>query len=428
MAPDYNANLIVELYTAQTAEEATRISDEMVEIGDPIFPKQIYEAYKRFKTTSRSHYFVSDLVGFKSKDVAEILKEIASTTERSADISMMIDYLADIEYFEPSIMYKVVGLLNEEINSNDITEYDLEKYYKYLSKSEDGKEVLETLLKKCFEDNNQDKYARKASLELLLKIKKNEYLNFYYENYDSIKGQKSEIIFVEEISTWTGPTISLLHKKILENGSNRAKEILQAAHTKKTEEEKQKVGKEQIKIKEIYQTADLTSDIGNLRQKINKITVADDRFGFPLFTSSEEFYQQSKPAQNKETLVGYSMTLRTILGGFNEKITNFDITKEVAEDLLPNIKELSGSINKFHLFLLQNKITVDPGVFGLRNLNRIVSKLAHPEEVNSDEFINLLKEENLIDFYKQDKWPELHREILLRYRNTLEKLVNTITK
>lgn len=429
MATDYNANLIAELYATEDAEKATHICDEMVEIGDAIFPKQIHEAYKKFQgTTIYSHYFVSDLTSFKSRDVAEILKEIARTTKRDADISMMIDYLTDIEYFEPEIVDKVVEIFKEDLISGKASEYDIEKYFTYLEKSGKGIESLEPHLKMCFENDEQTISVRRTALKKLLKLKPKEYINFYYENYDSIKGKKIEIIFVEEISNWNGGIIPSLHRKISGSGSERAQEILREKQSKKIKERQSEAKRGQEKIKEEYVTADVISDIAKLRYKVNKISITDKRFGFPIFPPSEEIYQQGKPARDKETLVGYCMVFRSLIQSFDNKIKELEMPEERAKELLPEIKELKGGINKFHLLLLDKGLNVDPGIFGLRNINRIVSKLAHPDEGSSPELTKLLEEEKLLDLYKEDHWSILHREILLRYKGVLEKLINAFLR
>lgn len=429
MAADYNANLIVELYSAKNVQVASRICDEMVKIGDPIFPKQIYEAYKKYRGTSMSHYFVSDLTNFKSKDATEILKGIALTTENKADITMMVDYLASIKYFDTEIFTKVIGVFKSNLESGSISSYQIERYYEYLESSDEGRAVLESFLKMCFEGDNQEMQARKTSLSKLLKLKPKELINFYYENYDTIKGKKAEIIFVEEISTWDGGIVPALFQKILGEGSETAREILQKEQLKKDKEKRAIEINEQKSVREEYETADVLHDIAELRSKINKIGVTNERFGLPFFLPSEEIYQQSKPAKDKTTLVGYCMVLRSLLHGFDKMITELKIPKEKAVELIPNINDFDGSINKFHLLLLEKGVSVDQGIFGLRNINRIITKFAaHTGEENKSELIEILKEEKLLDLYKDDNWSMLHRGILLRYKMILEKLSNALAQ
>ncbi|MFA6594056.1 MAG: hypothetical protein WCT16_02240 [Candidatus Buchananbacteria bacterium] len=424
MASDYNANLIADLYSAENAEKATHISDEMVKIGDAIFPRQIYEAYKKFRKTSVSHYFVSDLTYFKTGDSAEILKEIAHTTDKDGDIAMMIGYLTDIQYFHNEIVKKIKIIFEANITLGEIKEYDLEKCFVYLEKSGEDMVEIEFFLKKCFEDDRQTIETRKIALKKLLKVKPKEYINFYYDNYNFIVGKKTEIIFVEEISTWRNGIVPLVHQRILELGSERAKEILQKEQLNKDKEKQGKEIKEQNEIREEYQTADIISAIAELRVRINKFSLIDEKFGFPIFSSSEEIYQQGKPAKDKAMLVGYCIVLRSMLGNFDDEIIKLEITKEMSNEF--EIKDLKGSINKFYFILLERKINVDPGIYGLRNINRIVSKLAHPDEEITTELTDILIKEKLFDYYKDDNWSMLHREILSRYKEVLEKLMVAI--
>jgi hypothetical protein len=430
MASDYNADLIASLYSTSDAEEAARISSEMASIGDAIFPRQIYEAYKRFKNTFVSHYFVSDLTSFSTSDADEILKEIARTTQRSADISLMLEYLTEVEFFEPSVVEHVRSIFDHYISEGDLEEYDVEKYFNYLKKSGYDIEKLERYLITCFEDDRHDISSRKLALRKLLKLNAKKHIKYYYDNYTNLKSNKrAEVIFVEEISTWHGGIIPAVHDTILNSGSERAKEILREVQRKKAEESLAKEVTEQIELKAEYETADVIADISSLRSQINKLSLTDDRFGFQLLSTSEEIYQQSRSAKDKATMLGYCMVLRTLLGGFPQEVLNYSINSDRAAELNPDIKDLQGSINKFHLLLLDKAIEVDSNIFGLRNINRIITKFAaHTGEENSPELTELLKKEGLFEIYKDDNWSKFHREILMKYKGFLEKLVKAINK
>ncbi len=427
MSTDYNASLIAELYSTKDSKKATDICDEMVEIGDSIFPRQIYEAYKKFRADSRSHYFVASLTCFKTSDTTEILKEIAHSTTSDADISMMLNYLTDINYFDSYIVSKVKDFFVKDIESEDIHEYAIDAYFNYIQKSGHDLQEIEKLLRNCFENNNFSNPVRKAALKIILKIKPKEYIAYYYHNYESIRNKKAEVIFVDEISTWHGGLIPLLHKKISEIGSPAAKEILQKEQLKKEKETQLKEASEQKVIKLEYETSDVIGNIADLRAQINKTASLDQRFGFNFFGLSEDIYKQVKPARDKESLVGYCIDLRELLGNFDAKLLEIKFSKERVSQLLPNIKEPEKSINKFNLILSDRGIIDNTKIFGLRSINQIISKLAHPREEKKEEFTDLLKQEGLFEIYKQDNWSMLHREILIRYKIALEKLLGAIT-
>lgn len=429
MASDYNAKLISDLYSEKNSEKATRISNEMTDIGDAIFPRQIFEAYKRFKSTFVSHYFISDLIRFKTVDATEIIKEIADTTDSESDLSIMIGFLSEIGYFEPSVFAKIVKIFRDGIDAGEIYEYHIDDFIEYLLKSGMDRDELVGLVTKCFEDDRQETRSRKIALKKLLKIDAKGYLNKYYNEYTTIKGKKAEIIFVEEISTWHGGVVPALHEKILRDGSDRAKEILLSKQKKNAAEKIAQEAKEQSDLKTMYETADVIGEIANLRGRINKIFSIDVRFRSPIFSEYEDVYTQNKPAKDKATLVGCCMVIRTLLSAFSDCVTGFNISDERAKELIPGLEDFKGSINKFHLLLLENHVNVDSGIFGLRTLNRFITKFAaHTGEERSLELVRILQEMGLQEYYENDNWSKLHRTILEKYKEFLEKLLLAISK
>ncbi len=422
MATDYNADLIAGLYATQDVKKAEQISEEMADIGDEIFPRQIYEAYKRFKNTSSSHCFVSDISSFKSLDAGEILKAIAENTQKESDVLFALERLADIRYFEERIIQRVLMDFKASVSDGKIYDYEIDRYYNYIKKSGVNTLELENILINCFENDDLDISIRRNALKKLLFLNAKKYIAFYYSNYEILKNKKAEIVFVSEISTWRGGLIPAVHEKVLSQGSTRAKEILRGVQMKVEEDKQKKESKEHEEIREEFQTADVISEIAKLRSRINLVSTAHSKLGYPIFVLSEEIYQQTKPAKDKETLVGYSIVLRSLIGNFTKEITNFEVALERARELIPDIVEVNGSINKFHLMLLERGLSVDRDLYGLRNLNKIASQLAHPGD-DVSELIELLKKEDLFNLFKNGNWPLLHRGFLIMYKNFLDKLL-----
>ena len=88
---------------------------------------------------------------------------------------------------------------------------------------------------------------------------------------------------------------------------------------------------------------------------------------------------------------------------------------------------INGSINKLHLFLLRKSVQVDMNIFGLRNLNRMITKFAaHTNEETNPELEAVLKELQLFEFYSESQWSKLHRGILLKYKEFLVNLEKAI--
>ena len=226
MANDYNAKLITELYSAKTIGKAVQISDEMKEIKDSIFPAQIYEAYKKYQGKSMGHYFISHLAQFCTAEADEILKKLAVEIDNEADIHMLIDRMVAISYFDPILTEKVTRYLHRELHNEEVNYYDVETYTSYLKNAGDLLK-FEELLQAVFEDTKTDAPTKKSILKILLGIDAKKYLQYYFSNYNLIKGTRTEIVFVTEISIWKSGIIPQLHKLIIEKGSPSAKEIIE---------------------------------------------------------------------------------------------------------------------------------------------------------------------------------------------------------
>lgn len=78
------------------------------------------------------------------------------------------------------------------------------------------------------------------------------------------------------------------------------------------------------------------------------------------------------------------------------------------------------------MFLIKKGIVPDKDLFGLKSLNKLVSLIgAHQGD---EELFQILKKENLSEFYSNEQWDILHKKILLRYKDSLEKLHSLIIK
>ena len=245
MSTDYNSKLIASLYEKTDEEEASEIADEMVEINDAIFIQPIYSAYKRFKNGYMSHYFVSDLATFKTPEATDILKKIAmDETARSADFGYCLRNFIETEIFEQQIIDKTTTLAISQIISKSADPYTVEGYLEYLSKAKPPIFLTE-VMKIAFEDEETKNDLKTVVLRYLLKENAKEHLQYYLDNFNSIKGKRSEIVLAKTITGWIGTIVALLKKKIIEEGSSRAREIIEA----QSEKEKKKILKKKKVMK-----------------------------------------------------------------------------------------------------------------------------------------------------------------------------------
>lgn len=419
MSTEYNSKLIANLYEEGRTERASEIAYEMREIGDPIFIYPLHSAYKRFKDDFAAYNFITVLTSFKTPDAVEIIKEVVNDPKVEEGIlEATMDYFIAIEHFDPKLVEKVNSIVTGRLVSGDVDGL-LIGMLNYLLKASALSDLV-IFLKMTFEDDEVSNEAREIALRFLLRAD-TSYIQHYLNHFDEIHGKKGEITLAKELLTWSKGSVPALKEKIRNEGSPRAKEIVQAEIDKNKQKEKVSEQEKQKAVEEKYTNADVISEIAQTRAKINGITMTDSRFNFQLFPSSELIYQQNMAAQSKQALIGYCIELRTFIQQFDSRIANETYTLEEMKTIVPDLEKPEGSINKFHVFLHKLAlITTDQTVFGLRNVNKIVSKLAHPD--NEDETIKLMREMGLDVLYTSEEWGKLHRRILEKYRDTLSSL------
>ncbi|MGB3345797.1 MAG: hypothetical protein WBA71_00880 [Candidatus Humimicrobiia bacterium] len=136
---------------------------------------------------------------------------------------------------------------------------------------------------------------------------------------------------------------------------------------------------------------------------------------------------QVEVAKNRELLRNACIDLRSCI----QKISSpeHNIEEELALKLIPGStsEDLNKSINKLFLYLKSKRVKVDPGLFGFRDLNKIISLFgAHPDR--EEELKKILGKRGVLELYKNEKWSNIHRNILQLYKKSLEGLLDAITK
>lgn len=425
MSVRYNSELIDSLYQAMNAEKASDIADEMKEIGDPIFISPIFAAYKKFRLDSRSHYFLVDLIGFKQPEAIEILKKLATETiSGSADISYLIDFCIENNHFPNEFTRQVeagfYGDLGLEMDS-----YNLTPYLQYFLATKKFSEMEEVVIS-IFEGEEFKLGARATALSYLVKYDTTKYLQHYYENYEKIKGGKAEIIFAKELNGWKNGIVPKFNEKIIKEGSERAREIIEEKLKKDKVSEEKKEAEKEKNIERKFSNAEIIMEIASIREKINILTAGDVRFGFPLLVPTELLPKQSAVVEDEHKLIGYAIELRTIVQGINENVAQHGFTPEEAEKHIQGIAK-EGSINNLQLFLISRGVSVDVRLFSIRDINMTLAKLAHPTG-EKKELVEQLQTVGLYDLYRGEDWNSLHKKLLIMYKDSLFSLYEAISK
>jgi len=248
-------------------------------------------------------------------------------------------------------------------------------------------------------------------------------LQYYYENYNLIKNKSSEIVFAKEIIGWSKGILPEIRKKILTEGSERAREIVEEKIKK--EEEKKEDQKIEIEKKTEYKfkNIDIINEIISTRERVNILSI--EQVGFQIFNPTELIIKQSTPAETEKELIGYCTYLREVITSINEKVSEHGYSEEDAQKVIPGLA-FNGSLNNLHLYLVSKGYNVNIDFYGFRKLNKIVSKLVHSGDDKSS-LLEVLNETGLNSLYTNEMWQDLHKKILEIYQESLILLLTELS-
>jgi len=142
--------------------------------------------------------------------------------------------------------------------------------------------------------------------------------------------------------------------------------------------------------------------------------------GHEVFEPSEELMLQSRTASGRAEFIENMINLRDPIKNFNEQITNVTYTLERMRVSIPGAENVDGSFNKFIVFIKERKILIDEALITHVNLNELLNKVAHPNQMA--DFIKALKKLSLCEIYQSENWAKLHNSVLCVYRDFLSKL------
>ncbi len=415
MATEYNSKLIDDLYQTRSADDAVRVLDEINEIGDPVFVYPIYAAYKRFSSSSSSHFFIDALDVIESREVLTIIVEIVSNPDiSSVDFTFALPIFLKYGYFAPDIVKKARFILYQfSVNNQEIVY--LEALLRYSDKAGIVSSLSDQLMT-IFESDQHDADDRTLALSYLLNSDPKKWLQFFVDNYGKIKNKRAEILLSKVLMAWKGPLTEKLKDKIVNEGVSRAREIIESSRKKQIEEKESSERKEAAS----YSNGGLITKIVESREKINLIMATDRRIGFNVFPQNETIYKQLEAATNEGVLKSCCVEFREFIQDMNKKISEHGISFEEASKIIQGLQsqDFNKSINSFHLFLCSRGINMDSDLCGLKIVNRLVNLWMHP--ARKEELTALLRTLKMFELYKKEDWVSLHRKILELYLNFLE--------
>ncbi|MDO8470629.1 MAG: hypothetical protein Q7S63_01480 [bacterium] len=416
MSSEYNSKLIDRLYQSSNEEEAERIEEEMLEIADPVFIFPLLAAYRKFKGASNAHYFVSALNHIESREVLDVMIDIVSDPNVEPLIfTYALESFQKYEYFQPQMVLSAKLILFNFVS--EYTNISLENLLEYLSKAGIIIEV-DTSLQAVFETDKFDTEERSTSLSYLIKSDSKKWLQFYIDNHSRIVNKSAEIILSKTLMSWKGPLVEQLKEKIATGGGPRAKEIIENSRRKEAKEEEEKEKKELSS----HPNSKVIQNIIEMRGKVNILSSTNPNIGFNIFPSRESIYKQLEAATTEAGLRSACLELREFFQDIDKNVGEHGLELDQAAKIIPGLvqQDFNKSINQLHLFLSSKGLIINPDLYGLRSLHKLVALFAHPDA--KVDLVSLMERVNIADFYKKEDWVALHRHILELYLTFLEKL------
>lgn len=422
MSNEYNSKLIARLYESTKNEDTERILEEMGEIDDAVFIWPIFENWKNhIKNRSFiSHYFLSALQSINCNEIVKIANEIFATPGIHKDIMWVYPMFTKYNYFEEkhvNFAVKTIMELSENTNKENILYFNLEDLLIYLKKATKINLVVD-YLRNITTNENIDYDSRRVALYHLLRIDPTKEIQYFIDNYEKNKSDDLDNLLTKELLGWSGGKVDELLNILKIKGNGRSRELIEQKIKQKEAQQKQVAEIESSR----YGNIQLVTEISSLKADINLMCITNQKIGFPIFEESERLIKQQEVVVSNESLVARCVDLREMFKGISNKVIN-TLSPLEATKILPgrNAQDFNKPLNRLILFLYERRIKIDINLFGLREINRLVNLFTHPEEIESlMKLIHKLKMEKL---YKDKNWAELHKEILLRYTNTLKELV-----
>jgi len=332
-----------------------------------------------------------------------------------------------LEYYPPQAS-KIAETFLENYSNPEfkkslmLDEMALRSILQYLKKSgliEEHKENIRNLL---FEES-LDRREKSTALSYLLRIDPNGELEYLIENYPSrIKNSELELIITKELVDWKGEKVDKLKNLIIENGQERAKEILKKEQAEKLRAEAKAEKVTQQKESVTYGNSRMVSEIVSVRRDINRKTQSNPNFQYRLFPDNELLLTQIESTNDEGSFKDSCIKLRSVIQRIDDKVRNHGLDETTVKSLLPDAKDsdIEKSLNQLFLYLKLKNIKVDSELFGLRLLSSVLSLTGHPEAEKY--LMKSLSKMSAIEMYNEKEWDKLHKYLLNFYKRALEKL------
>jgi|GEM_PF-6445293 len=419
MANEYEGNLIADLYATENDEQAVKVLREMDETSNTVFVSAIIAAFKKYRKSYKSHWFLLSLSNYKSSHAIDFLNRIAQDpTSSDTEFIFSLSSLTLEKIKNASAVERCKKILSEPL---EISAWELERVASYLI-AVDELTNIDHHLYEIVNNNSVEKDIRKNALLVLMQMNSSKCLQYFLDNKEEIRLNRTDIVISEILKNWNGTLVEKIEDYILSEGSDRAKEIISAKRSSKKRSDAVAIAKKAESNVDMFSNGDIVIEIVDLKKSINLRAMGNVEIGFPLLPDSDRLVSAMKTARNSSDIVELAISLRSLIVTYPEKISQHGFTYEQALEIIPGMeeRELTTPLFRLHLFLHSRSVVIPGDFFGFRKLNVFPNKVAHPEDDAG--FVVALKKNYIYDLYAAEDWKGVQRKLLENYRDALIKL------
>ena len=159
-----------------------------------------------------------------------------------------------------------------------------------------------------------------------------------------------------------------------------------------------------------------------MREQLNKKTMANENFGFPIFAPNSMLVHQAQCVDDKAVFLELCSDLLKIVRSVSPEARERSLEKKGEEDFLKGFSgnEKDREMARFLLYLNAKGIGVDYDFFGFRNLDRTLVLLLENKE--DKEFFDKLENIGIAHLYRKNQWHKLHGYLMNSYLQSLENM------
>lgn len=430
MDSEESSKLISDLYNAKNRQQISDILEYMGEDGSSIFVYPLLDGYKKHKYSSVGYYFIWNLSRLDYSETGKRLNELLENYEiHKEHIPMTLFFMGERGFFS-EIGNKMAEMYLDHYLDPDfrkdfgVNSLGLGCVLDYIYEA-DALGKFEDKLRTLVFDDTISEGEKAGALSFLLEDCQDRQIKFLIDNYaEKIKGTTLENNLAKKLLLCMSEDGSRLKSMIIENGNKEASTIL-LKYGDAGRREFERSGR----TKTVYDCIKVTIKVGIIREQINKKTLANEHFGFPVFSLNNLLIHQAQCVDDKDIFIEMCADLLEIIRAVSPEVRNHGLGNKEMEEILAGTPDEKKDLDLAHflLYLSAKGIGVDYDFFGLRQLDRTLTLLLENGEENK-EFFEKLENIGIAHLYRKNQWHKLHGYLMNSYLQSLENMNKTFNQ